>query len=209
LKNKYEILPISYELANDLIIKHHYLHRKASSMFRFGLFENGELLGCIIYGKPASNAVCKGICGKDYAGLVLELTRLWISDNSSKNAESFLISHSIKMIPSKFKIIVSYAEKDIGHIGIVYQASNWIYTGLTYKHSQWNIQGMDGRHNRHLFDEVGGINKAKEFYAEKMIKVERPRKHRYIFFRGTKKEKKELRNNLKYEVLPYPKKINE
>lgn len=206
LKNKYYIEPISYELANDLVIQNHYLHRKASSMFRYGIFENSKLLGCVIFGKPASNAVCVGICGAEESKNVLELTRLWISDESDKNAESFLIAHSIKLLPKNFDILISYAEINAGHIGIVYQASNWIYTGLTDKHVQWIIEGYDVKHSRHLFDKVGGVNEAKKVFGEKMIATDRPRKHRYVFFRGTKLRKKYLLSKLKYPIKKYPKK---
>ena len=35
--------------------------------------------------------------------------------------------------------------------------------------------------------------------------VDRPRKHRYVFFVGNKSDKKQMRNDLTYEVMPYPK----
>lgn len=205
LKNLYRIEPISYASANDMVVENHYLHRKASSMFRFGLFEESKLLGCVIFGKPASNAVCVGVCGSDESKNVLELTRLWISDESEKNAESFLISHSIKLLPTNFDILISYAEIQAGHIGTVYQGSNWIYTGLTDKHIQWSVKGLDIKHSRHLFDKAGGVSKAKEIYKDEMVSSDRPRKHRYVFFRGSRERKKILLSKLKYKVEKYPK----
>jgi len=35
--------------------------------------------------------------------------------------------------------------------------------------------------------------------------IDRPRKHRYIYFLGDKKQKKEMLSKLNYDVLPYPK----
>ena len=35
--------------------------------------------------------------------------------------------------------------------------------------------------------------------------MERPQKHRYIYFLGSKKEVKQLNKDLNYEVQPYPK----
>ena len=146
-----------------------------------------------------------GVCGSDESKNVLELTRLWISDESEKNAESFLISHSIKLLPTNFDILISYAEIQAGHIGTVYQGSNWIYTGLTDKHIQWSVKGLDIKHSRHLFDKAGGVSKAKEIYKDEMVSSDRPRKHRYVFFRGSRERKKILLSKLKYKVEKYPK----
>ena len=62
---------------------------------------------------------------------VLELTRLWIEDGTPKNTESFFISQCLKRACRE--IIVSFAQIDAGHVGTVYQATNWYYTGLSAK----------------------------------------------------------------------------
>lgn len=202
IKNKYNIRPISYKEAMKMAIKYHYLHRKAPCSFSFGLFDQKRLIGIICYGTPASMPLCKGICGPEEKYNVIELTRLWIKDNTPKNVESFLIGNTIKLIDKE--IIVSYAEADMGHIGIVYQATNWIYTGLSAKHCKWEIIGEKPKHCRHIFDKYGGVKKAKLVLKDKMIKKDRPRKHRYIYFNCGKKRKKELLKKLRYEIKSYP-----
>lgn len=185
-----------------MVVTNHYLHRKAQASHAFGLFEidgnndglftTDKLVGCIIYGLPASPNVCRGICGEEYFGDVIELTRLWIDDCVGKNGESFLIGNTIKMLDEK--IIISYSEPDYGHVGTVYQATNWIYTGLTEKRT--NRVAMDGsttKHNRHECKK-----------KENTVLVDRPRKHRYIYFNADKRQKKELIKRLRYKVLPYP-----
>lgn len=196
----YTIKQIDSKTATQMVVQFHYLHRRASTMFAYGLFDGDQMIGCVIYGKPASNALCVGVCGSDYAKQVLELTRLWIQDGTPKNTESFLIGRSLKMLPKEYTIIVSYAEIQAGHIGIVYQATNWIYTGMSDKHVEWRIDGQSGSHSRHLFDQHGGVNGAKEFFGDRMVRHERPRKHRYVYFR-----KRGLEKQLRYEVKPYPK----
>jgi len=110
------------------------------------------------------------------------------------------------MLPNDKDIIVSYAEIGAGHIGVVYQATNWLYTGMSDRHVEWRLDGLSGAHSRHLFDEHGGVNGAKKFYGDKLQRHERPRKHRYVMFNsGSKKRKRELREKLRYEVKPYPK----
>lgn len=207
---KYQVREIPSRTAMEMVIEFHYLHRRASAMYTFGLFdlETDEMVGCIVYGKPASHAVCKGICGADEAGNVIELTRLWIADVTPKNAESYLIGNSLRLLPVEKDIVVSYAEIGAGHRGIVYQATNWTYVGMTDKHVMWNIDGEAVGHNRHRFDEYGGENKAKEILGDRMTPYYRPRKHRYVMFRGSKARKKELRSKLRYKIKPYPKDLS-
>lgn len=206
--DKYHVQQITSKEANDIVVKYHYLHRKASCMYAYGLFHDENLIGVIIYGKPASPALCKGVCGEDEASKVIELTRLWIQDGTEKNTESYFIGQTLKMLPKEKDIIVSYAEIRAGHVGTVYQATNWIYTGMSDKHVQWLLDGIETNHSRHLFDQYGGINGAKKHFGERMIAVDRPRKHRYIFFNADKKRRKELKKKLRYKIQPYPKREN-
>jgi len=205
IKEKYHIKQIPYKEAMQIIIKNHYLHRKSPCTITFGLLNiKEEIKGVIIYGVPASRALQKGVCGKEYAEKVGELTRLWVSDDVEKNGESFLIGNTLKLQP--FQIIVSYADSSQNHFGVVYQATNWIYTGLSDKHCVWHLDGKPtNKHCRHLFDLYGGVEKAKKELGDRLTRGERSRKHRYVFFNCDKKNKKNLRAKLKYEIKPYPK----
>jgi hypothetical protein len=201
----YELRAIEGRTANEFQMVGHYLHRKAQAMFAYGMFDGEEMIGCVIFGKPASRALCVGLCGVEEARNVLELTRLWIKDGTPKNTESRLIGFGLRSLPREYDIIVSYAEIGAGHIGVVYQATNWIYTGMSDKHVEWHIDGQPAKHTRHLFDEYGGVNGAKEHFGARMTRAERPRKHRYVMIRGSKARRKELQGKLRYKVLPYPK----
>ena len=53
--------------------------------------------------------------------------------------------------------------------------------------------------NKHSKTVVESMN-----YNELAVR-NRPQKHRYVYFIGSKKEKKEMFNDLKYEIKPYPK----
>ena len=201
----YEVWAIEPVVAQSIVKKHHYLKRSASAMFTFGLFDGMDLLGVAIYGKPASPSLCVGVCGPDESERVVELTRLWIEDGTPKNTESYFIGKTLQLLPTNYDIVVSYAEIAAGHSVIIYHATNWIYTGLSDAHVEWRLDGESNKHSRHLFDEHGGIDKAKAHYGEKMQRHERGRKHRYIMFRGTKARKKALKSKLRYQVEPYPK----
>lgn len=203
IKENYYIKEIDYKKAMDIIIKNHYLHRTAPCSFSFGLFENitNELKGVIIYGTPSSAPLRKGICGDDEKNNVIELTRLWVDDSVPRNGESFLIGNTIKRVNKE--IIVSFAEIDQGHIGYVYQATNWIYTGLSAKRSNWVIEGVD-KHCQTIADKYTS-KELTEIYGDKFKRVPRPRKHRYVYFNCSKKRKKELLSKLKYKIESYPK----
>ena len=63
---------------------------------------------------------------------VIELNRLWIDDKLKKNAESILISKSIKLIKKyhpEIRVIQSFADGRLG-CGTIYQASNFGYYGF-------------------------------------------------------------------------------
>lgn len=203
LKNKYTIKPISYKEAMELVVKNHYLHRKAPCSFAFGLFEGDRIIGCVVYGTPSSAPLRSGICGEDEKNNVIELTRLWIEDDTPKNTESFLIGNTIKLIDKE--IVVSYAEIEQGHIGIVYQATNWLYTGLSAKRTSWVIEGMD-KHCQTIADKYTA-KELREKYGDKFKSVPRPRKHRYVYLNCNRRRKKELLNKLRYKLENYPKKL--
>lgn len=205
----YEVWAIETSVAQAVVKKHHYLKRSASAMFTFGLFEGMNLIGVAIYGKPASPSLCVGICGPEESQNVIELTRLWIEDDTPKNTESFFIGKTLKLLPIDFDIVVSYAEIGAGHAGVIYQATNWLYTGLSDKHVEWRLDGESAKHSRHLFDEHGGLDGAKKIYGDRLQKHERGRKHRYVMFRGSKSRRKLLKSKLRYTQHEYPKDSNE
>lgn len=196
IKEDYYIKQITYSEAMDIVTQHHYLHRRSSCSFAFGLFKhnNDNVVGVITYGKPASNSLCVGICGKEEAENVIELTRLYIFDTTPKNTESYFIGNTIKLINKD--IVVSYADSSVGHIGTVYQATNFIYTGLSDRHVQWKIAGSDGKHSRHIFDQYGGLIRQKRYWETRLfVKKDRENTDTYILI-ATREGKKNYSINL-------------
>jgi len=187
MATKMIVLPIKSEEAVPWIMQKHYAKRLPSISYAFGLYEENKLIGVITYGIPASNSLCEGVCGKEYKEYVIELNRLCLLNNT-KNQSSFLVGNSIKMLP-KPKIIVSYADTAQGHVGYVYQATNFLFTGTTKERT--DMSAGDGKHSRHAKDPS--------------IRQFRSAKHRYIYFHGTKIDKKLLQQKLNYEILVYPK----
>lgn len=189
-------------LAQQIVVANHYLHRKAPCSDAFGLFDSsGSLLGVVMYGTPSSAPLRAGVAGKENANNVIELTRLWIQDGTPKNAESFLIGNSIRQVSKE--IVVSFADTAQNHLGVVYQATNWIYTGLSAKRTDWVVEGFD-KHGQSWADKYSA-SEIRELFGDKFSLQPRSRKHRYIYINAKGRRKKQLLDELKYKQLPYPK----
>ena len=197
----YTIRKIDYATAMSVIVREHYLHRKAPCSVAFGLFLENDLKGVICYGTPSSAPLRSGIAGPDNAFNVAELTRLWVCDSVPRNGESYLIGRTVGKAGKE--IVVSYAEIEQGHVGIVYQATNWIYTGLSAKRTNWTIDGIS-KHCQTLADKYTS-EEIREKYGERFSLQERPRKHRYVFINAKGNRRKYLLSCLRYKIESYPK----
>ena len=192
VRDKYKVESIDSKETYEWLLYKHYARRIPSISYSFGLFDSKNLIGVCTYGKPASPSLCIGLCGDKYSRFVYELNRLCVNDHSEKNLTSYFIGKTLKLI-TKPKILVSYADVAQNHNGYIYQATNWIYTGKTKERT--DIGFKDGSHSRH-YD--------KNIDYKKNRKI-RSSKYRYVCFIGSKKQKKEMLNNLKYKIEPYPK----
>jgi hypothetical protein len=197
----YTVRQISYATAMAVVVSEHYLHRKAPCSVAFGLFLGDQLKGVVCYGTPSSAPLRSGIAGPEHAKNVVELTRLWVSDSVPRNGESFLIGRTVRKAGKE--IVVSFAEIEQGHVGTVYQATNWIYTGLSAKRTNWTIEGMD-KHCQTLADKYTS-EQIREQYGDRFSLKPRPRKHRYVFINASGGRKKYLIGCLRYKPSKYPK----
>jgi len=205
LKEDYEIQQISYQEAMDIVVARHYLHRKCPVSYAFGLVSKTDrrIVGVVTYGVSPSSTLLKGICGPEEAKNVYELNRLWVDDSVPKNGESFLVASSMKLLDRE--IIVSFADTSQGHVGYIYQAANFIYTGLSAKFKDPKVRGLENQHHATYANGLTNQEVIDKFGSDNVYFVDRPRKHRYIYFNCGKKRKKELIKKLRYKVIEYPK----
>jgi hypothetical protein len=203
LKTKYTIKPLDYATAQSLVVKHHYLHRKAPMSFAFGLLDIGtdEIVGVVIYGVPSSSSLRSGLAGIEHVRNIYELTRLWIAPDVPRNAASYLIGNTLKLLDREY--IISYADTGVGHVGYVYQATNWLYTGLSAKRTNWTVEGYDG-HSQSLADKYSA-EEIREKFGDKFSLTPRSRKHRYLYINARGKRKQELLDLVRYPIVEYPK----
>lgn len=207
MKN-YLVKIIPKEKGKEWILNKHYAKRMPPITFLFGLIEDNKILGICSFGTPASNAIRSVYSDYD----VIELNRLCVDDGLEKNTLSYFLSQCLKLIP-KPTVIVSYADTSKGHNGYIYQATNWVYTGLSAKVKGYKVKGMEHLHTSTIFDMSRGQKDRgkwlKEKFGDKLYFSERDRKHRYFFFCGDKKQKKDMLNKLKFKIEPYPKGDNQ
>ena len=195
IKNKYIIESIPKNQTYDWLLNKHYAKRIPSITYAFGLYKDKVLRGVCTFGSPPSNALCIGVCGKDYSSLVIELNRLCVDEMSEKNITSYFLSSCLKRLPTEL-IIVSYADTSMNHHGYIYQATNWIYTGLSAKRTERYDPDNPNKHSKTVTETMN--------YFDLAIR-ERPQKHRYIYFNGSKSFKKKMNRLLNYNIKPYPK----
>lgn len=158
---------INKDDAIPFLMKVHYARSIPQLMYCYGLFIDDILVGVVTYGIPASPSLCRGLASEDEFYNILELNRLVICDDTPNNA-SFLVGHSLRMLP-RHKYVVSYADQGAwGHVGYIYQACNFIYTGLSAPRTD---VASNGKHSRTAYHK--GMDTSH--------RQPRSRKHRYIY----------------------------
>jgi hypothetical protein len=118
----------------EFIEKWHYSQsiNGCKASFCYALYnETDEMMGALFYGGMAMANQWKKFGEQEND--VIELRRLCCVNDTPKNAESFFIGWSLRELRKDWggKIVVSYADKEYGHEGIIYKASNWEMTGET------------------------------------------------------------------------------
>jgi len=150
----------------------HYSKSVPINPFGFSVFENNDWCGVIVYSLGANKNIAKEF--NLNSGQVIELTRVAL--NNKQSCTSKALALSLKLIKRKLplcKLIVSYADKGQNHIGIIYQASNWLYLGDN-ESSGYEVFANGRWMHKRQFD---GLSK-KPKNIQKRIK---PGKYKYIY----------------------------
>ena len=139
--------PVSLEIARALVRKYHYAKGASNTrtylhgLFRKGSFWDNECQG-VAWWIPPTRDAAEATYPDRWQG-VLALSRLVIVPGAPKNACTFLLSRSAKMIPvSDWPCLVTYADEWRGHTGGIYRACNWTYIGLTKPEEVFTIDGV-------------------------------------------------------------------
>lgn len=205
----YTIDIIDKKIAKQVIVENHYSKKWTSCRYALGLFNEENLIGVAVYGHPIGRQTVKSISPYLNNGDVLELTRLWIVDGTPKNTESYFLGKTFDWLRKNTltKVLISYSDPMHNHLGIIYQATNWLYQGnntMLVKGFLHRINNVN-MHPRTVFSLYGTIKEEKLREIDPNYqRIEMKKKHRYIYILR-KKDRKEIIGQLKHAILPYPK----
>jgi len=126
-----EVKPCERSHIKSFLEKHHYSHNinGVKSSYCFSVEHEGRLMGAVLFGQMSTTAWKR--FGESESE-VIELRRLVLLDCCPKNSESRVISQCLRWIKKNakhIKVVVSYADPNYGHTGVVYKASNFNLAG--------------------------------------------------------------------------------
>lgn len=183
------------EIASHKAIKYacmnfHYAKAIPVNTFGYSVFnDKNEWCGVILYGTGANNNLAMQYNLNQ--GNVLELVRVAL--NGKQESTSKALAISLRLIKHKIplcKMIISYADKDQNHNGIIYQATNWYYTGQSMLNKKDASYIIDGKriHGKTISDKCKryglskNIENAKKVYkAKEVVEYITKGKIKYIY----------------------------
>jgi hypothetical protein len=186
------IAAISIDSARKICRRWHYSKTVPQGGLQcFGVWENNSIVGCVVFGYGASSSIGKkeGFESKN----VCELVRVAFSGKQKSQTSKYLMAcvKKFKSQNNNIKAIYSFADLEQNHIGVLYQACNWMYLGIGgSSFAYFDIHGKR-YHSRHI---GGYLDKSK--FTKKRLKPKN--KYIYVFCKGHKKR-------LSKVCKPYPK----
>ena len=120
----------SQAAARHAIERWHYSRAMpASKLVRIGAWEDDQFVGAIIYGTGANRHLARpfGVEQKE----ACELVRVALAPGRT-HPTSKCVAISLRMLRKQspgIKVVISYADRKEGHLGIIYQATNWLFLG--------------------------------------------------------------------------------
>ena len=151
-------------------------------LVKYGVWEDGYFIGAIVYGDSATINMHTPY-DLDYTQ-VCELRRVALTTHEHPVTE--IVSKSLKLLHRdnpNLELVISYADKNQNHLGVIYQAGNWIYEGETRDRlTKFKING-DVIHCHSVYDRYGtsSFKWIKENVDKDAIGIKERGKFKYIF----------------------------
>jgi len=209
--------PISRDTAREFIEKYEWLGKIGVMKFSYGLYFpyksgiGGKLGGVACFSPTTTWQASVSICGEKYRDKVILLSRGACANWCKPNTNSHLISEVLKAVErdTEYRIVLAYSDRRAGEVGTVYQATNWLCIGLGATGFDNVPAGLVNEHDmafhtRGLPKELKSARRLRDAGME-ILRVPRANKMRYITFVGSRKERKEFMEALRWKPLEYPK----
>tara|TARA_R110000824_G_scaffold205452_1_gene390334 strand:- start:38 stop:661 length:624 start_codon:yes stop_codon:yes gene_type:complete len=128
----FTIEPVDRKVIQRFVEKHHYSHSTNGVQHTqcFALFDDMRMIGAMIYAIPSMPATAARY-NRDNPERCWELRRLCCIDDTPTNTESYFIGQTLRWLRQNtdIEVIVSYADLEQGHAGVIYKASNFHLLG--------------------------------------------------------------------------------
>lgn len=179
-RHEWLVRPVPHRAALALITEHHYAGGGPNtSVLAAGLYhrDGSELLGAALWLPPIITAARR--VEPQHPHDVLALSRLAVAPGCPKNAASYLIGNSLPLLPERWGVLLTFADEAFGHVGGIYQATNWAHAGTTTPRPVWMLDGQ-------MISPKRGprtLNHTEMLELGARIST-RSRKHRYVLRRG-------------------------
>lgn len=198
--------PASHKAVKYAVMNWHYSKTVPQSGVAFSVFEGGAFCGVICFSNGSINIQSPFNLKR---GNVLELARVAL--NGKQSLTSKAVGLALRLVRKKTPmadIVVSYADSYEGHIGTIYQATNWTFLGSNKTVAKWINPKTGGTVHDRCVNPKGFIiqfgKKTKCLRPDQLIKIDSGVKHKYAY--PLTKRGKEI---LKGMAKPYPKKAHE
>ena len=202
----FTVEPVPRKTISSFIEKNHYSHSingvqhiQCFALFREGRFGfDKEMIGAAMYAIPSMPSTAKKY-NPDNPDRCWELRRLCCIDDTPTNTESYFIGKTLRWLKQNtdIEVIISYADLEQGHEGVIYKASNFHYLGQS---GGGSILMVDGKkyHNRSMNQKIKPYGRAlkRRWEAKKagakddgIFYVDRKPKNIYVYYLNKKLRK--------------------
>lgn len=168
--NSYHIRDLGFKITPEIksFIENNHYKKSARSLKPtniYGLFYDEFMVGVALYGQPCGFSV-----EKKYGKGTVELRRFCLINEAPKNSESFFLGRTIRSLKKLGVVtnIISYADTNKGHEGIIYKAANFNFLGVEKypaKVLRWGVTDIPVRQVYQKSNKYAGkYHKKAEFY---------------------------------------------
>lgn len=200
----------SRKAAEYAVMRWHYSRAMpAARLACLGVWEDDRFIGAVVFGRGANkNGYIRFGIKSQYEAC--ELVRVALSP-THKTPVSRVLAICLKMLKRAMpglRLVVSYADPAQGHVGAIYQATNWVYVGESSRENNYLVFGQS-MHKRTLTDLISRRRATGRVNYEQFVKrldpnavvVQSPPKYCYVYIFDSS-----LRDTIMKMAKPYPKK---
>ena len=123
-------------------------------VFKLGVWEDNIFIGVVLFSTGASPQIHKAF--KIDRFNMCELVRVALDSHVSPVTK--IVSIALKTLHKDnpgLRLCVSFADPEHKHLGVIYQAGNWIYTGRSTPGLYYKLKDGTVTHNRNIQGAVG------------------------------------------------------